>query len=56
MHRSVAEKKLGGLEVEGEDATKYFSNIEWPVSSFDEFVISSVWPRCTVRVLSTSRP
>jgi hypothetical protein len=38
MHRDVAEEKLRGLRVEGDDAIKYFSNIEWPVSSHDDFV------------------
>jgi predicted transcriptional regulator len=38
MDRNVAENKLKGVNIDGDDATNYFSNIEWPVHSYDDFI------------------
>ncbi|MDW5562633.1 MAG: hypothetical protein SA339_05340 [Methanomassiliicoccus sp.] len=38
MDRSVAEQKLKGLNIDGDDATKFFGNMAWPASSHDDLV------------------
>lgn len=38
MDRSVAEQKLKGLNIDGDDATKNFSAMVWPAKSHDDFV------------------
>lgn len=38
MDRSVAEQKLKGLSIDGDDATKHFGDMVWPAKSHDDFV------------------
>jgi predicted transcriptional regulator len=38
MDRSVAEQKLKGLSIDGDDATKNFDSMAWPAKSHDDLV------------------
>jgi predicted transcriptional regulator len=54
MDRSVAEKKLKGLNIEGVDVTKHFDKIEWPVSSHDDLV--SKFSKAKIGAASEHKP
>ncbi len=45
MERDMAEEKLKGASVEGEDVSKYFDEIDWPVSSPDDLREKIRWAR-----------
>jgi hypothetical protein len=38
MDRTVADQKLSGLKIDGEDVTKSLEKMVWPVSNHDDFV------------------